>query len=89
MAHSSEPGFLRTDVSPSEFEVGASTSEEEVEKKEIWSKRVPKSPLTAVFESWLLSILHCTFLIISVAQFPYCLQVMPERFREFPEMKMC
>ena len=57
-----EPGLPRTDVSGSEFEVGAPTSEEEAERKESQTKRAPKSPLTAVLESWLLSILHCRFL---------------------------
>ena len=56
--HSNEPRLPRTDVSGSEFEVGAPTSEEEAEKKNR-AKRVPKSPLTAVLESWLFSILHC------------------------------
>ena len=33
VVHSNEPGLPRTDVSGSEFEVGAPTSEEEVERK--------------------------------------------------------
>ena len=57
-----EPGLPRTDVSGSEFEVGAPTSEEEAERKKSRTKRTPKSPLTAVLESWLLSILPCRFL---------------------------
>ena len=52
----------RTDVSDSEIEVGAPTSEEETEKKESRSKRAPESPLTPVLESRMLSILHCRFL---------------------------
>ena len=59
MVHGYEPGLPRTDVSGSEFEVGAPTSEEEVERKKSQMKRAPKSPLTAVLEGWLLSILHC------------------------------
>ena len=47
-----EPELPRADVSGSEFEVGAPTSEEEVEKKKSQVKRAPKSPLTAVLESW-------------------------------------
>ena len=61
MTHSTEPGLPRTHVSGSEYEVGAPTSEKEAEKKKSRSKRAPKSPLTAVHESWLLSILHCSF----------------------------
>ena len=62
MVHCNEPELPRRDVSGSEFEVGAPTSEEEVERKKSQVKRAPKSPLTAVLESWLLSILHCRFL---------------------------
>ena len=68
VVHANEPGLPRTDVSGCEFEVGAPTSaEEEAERKKIRTKRASKSPLTAVLESWLLSILHCSFLVISVA----------------------
>ena len=67
MVHATESGFPRTDMSGSESEVGATTSEEEVEKNISRSKRAPKSPLTAVLESCLLSILHCRFLVLSVA----------------------
>ena len=67
MVHADEPALSRTDVSGSEFEVGAPTLEEEAERKKSQTKRASKSPLTAVFESWLLSFLHCRFLIISVA----------------------
>ena len=56
-------------MSGSEFEVGASTSEEEVEKKKSGSKCAPKSSFTAVLESYLLSILHCWFLVISVTHY--------------------
>ena len=62
VVHGDEPGFPRTDVSGSEFEVGAPTSEEEAGRKKSQAKRAPKSPLTAVPESWLLSILNCRFL---------------------------
>ena len=62
LVHGDEPGLPRTDVSGSEFEVGAPTSEEEAERKKSQTKRAPKSPLTAVLESWLLSLLHCRFL---------------------------
>ena len=62
MVHGDEPGLPRRDVSGSEFEVGAPTSEEEAERKNSQTKRATKSPLTAVLESWLLSILHCRFL---------------------------
>ena len=61
VVHGDDPELPRTDVSGSEFEVGAPTSEEEAEKKSR-AKRAPKSPLTAVLESWLLSILQCRFL---------------------------
>ena len=61
MVHANEPGLPRTDMSGSEFRVGAPTSEEEAERKKSRTKRAPKSPLTAVLESWLLSILHCRF----------------------------
>ena len=60
--HSNEPKWPRTDLSGSECEVGALTSEEESEREKSQTKRAPKSPLTAVLESWLLSILHCRFL---------------------------
>ena len=66
VVHSTEPGLHRTDVSGSEFEVGMPTSEDEVEREE----RAPKSPPTTVLESWLLSIVHCRFLVVSVARFP-------------------
>ena len=66
MVHANEPGLPRTDVSGSEFEVGAPTSEEEAERKKGRTKPAPKSLLTAVLESWLLSILHCRFSVISV-----------------------
>ena len=61
MVHANEPGLPRTEVSGSEFEVGAPSSEEVAERKKSQAKRAPKSPLTAVLESWLLSILHCRF----------------------------
>ena len=61
MVHANEPGLPRTDMTGSQFEVGAPTSEEEAERKKSQAKRAPKSPLTAVLESWLLSILHCRF----------------------------
>ena len=51
MVHPNEPGLPRTDVSGSEFEVGAPTSEEEGERKKNQAKRAPKSPLTGVLES--------------------------------------
>ena len=63
---STEPALPRTDMSGSEFEVGAPTPEEEAERKSR-SRRAPTSPLTAVLESWLLSILHCRFFVILVA----------------------
>ena len=56
-----EPEMPRTDVSGSEFESGAPTSEEEVEKKKSRTKRAPKSPPMVVLESW--------FSVISVALF--------------------
>ena len=87
MVHPNEPKLPRTDVSRSEFEVGAPTAEE-VDKKKNRIKRVPNSPLTAVIESRLLSNLHCRFLILSLAHFSFCLQVMAKRFREFPEMTL-
>ena len=65
MVRPDKPGLPRTDVSGSEFEVDAPTSEEEVIKKKSQTKRVSKSPLTAVLEIWLLSILHCRFRHIS------------------------
>ena len=65
MVHGSEPGLPRTDVSGSEFEVGAPTSEDEAERQKGQTKRAPKSPLTAILESWLLSILHCRVCHIS------------------------
>ena len=64
MAHSNEPGFPRTDIYGSEFEVGASTSEKGVERNKSQTKRTPKSPHTAVLESWLLSILNCKSFVI-------------------------
>ena len=51
MVHGDEPGLPQTDV-----------SEEEAGRKKSQTKCSPKSPLTAVLESWLLSILHCRFL---------------------------
>ena len=65
VVHGDEPGLPRTHVSGSEFEVGVPTSEEEAERKKSQTKRASKSPLTAVLESWLLSILHCRFCHIS------------------------
>ena len=62
VVHGDEPGLPRTDVSGSEFEVGAPTSEEEADRKKSQTKRAPKSPFMAVPESWLLPILHCRFL---------------------------
>ena len=67
MVHANEPGLPRTDVSGSEFEVGAPTSEEEAERNKSRTKRASKRPLTSVFENWLLSILQCKFLVMSVA----------------------
>ena len=52
MVHRDEPELPRADMSGSEFEVGAPTSEEEVERKKSRVKRAPRSPLTAVLESW-------------------------------------
>ena len=68
--HSNEPRLPRIDEFGSEFEIGAPTSEEEVERKKSRSKRAPMSPLTTVLESCLLSIPHGRFLVISVAHFP-------------------
>ena len=45
------------------------TSEEEIERKKSRTKRAPKSSLTAALEGWLLSILQCRLLVISVAPF--------------------
>ena len=59
VVHAIEPELPWTDVSGSEFEVGAPNSEEEAERKKSRTKRASRSPLTAVLESWLLSILHC------------------------------
>ena len=56
MVHGDEPGLPRTDVP---FEVGAPIPEEEAERKKSQTKRAPKIILTAVLESWLLSILQC------------------------------
>ena len=67
MVHANEFELPRTDASGSEFEVGTPTSEEEAERKKSRTKRASKGPLMAVLESWLLSILHCRFLVISVA----------------------
>ena len=67
VAQANEPGLPRTDVSGSEFEVGAPTSVEEAEKQKSRRKRASKNPLTAVLESWLLSILHCRFSVLAVA----------------------
>ena len=67
MVHANEPGLPRTDVSGSEFEVGAPTSEEEAERKKSQAERAPKSPLAVVLESWLLSILPLQVFVISVA----------------------
>ena len=61
VVHADEPGLPRTELSGSKFEVGAPTSEEEAERKKSRTKRAPKSLLTAVLESWLLSMLHCRF----------------------------
>ena len=61
MVPSTEPGLPQPDVSGSEFEVGAPTSEEDVERKKSRTKRAQKSPLMAVLESWLLSVLYCRF----------------------------
>ena len=70
MVHGGEPELPRIDVSGFEFEVGAPTSaEEEAERKKSQTERAPKSPLTAVLESWLLSILHCRFCHI-IGSFP-------------------
>ena len=52
VVHCNEPELPRTDVSGSEFEVGAPTSEEEAGKKKSQVKRAQKGPLTAVPESW-------------------------------------
>ena len=50
MVRSDEPALPGTDMSDSEFEDGAPTLEEEIEKKSR-SKRGSKSRLTAAFES--------------------------------------
>ena len=65
MVHCDEPELPRGDVSCTEFEIGAPTSGDEVEKRKSQVKRALRSPLTAVLESWLLSILHCRFLSYS------------------------
>ena len=69
VVHANEPGLSRTDVSGSEFEVGVPTSEEEGERKKSRTKSAPKSPLTVILETWLLSILHCRFSVMSRAHF--------------------
>ena len=65
VVHCDKPELPRADASGTESEVGAPTSEEEVERKKSQVKRAPKSPLTAVLKSWKLSILHCRFCHIS------------------------
>ena len=52
MVHCGERELPRAHVSGSEFEVGARTLKEEVERKKSQLKRAPRSPLTAVLESW-------------------------------------
>ena len=69
VVRSGERGLPRTDVLGSKFEVGVLTPEQEVEKKSL-PKRATKSALRAVLESCLLSLLHCRFLVRSVANFP-------------------
>ena len=69
MFHSDEPRLPRTDVCGSKFEVGTPNSEEEVEKKKSLPRRTTKSPITAVLESCLISILHFRFLFKSVVNF--------------------
>ena len=88
VVHCDEPELPRADMSGSEFEVGAPTSEEEVERKKSRVKRAPKSPLTAVPESWHLSILHCRFCHIS-GSFPFLFQAMSRRFQECPVLRKC
>ena len=89
MVQANEPVLSRTDVSGSKFEVGAPTSEEGTDRKKSQAKRAPKSLLTVVLESWLLSILHCRFFSHISGSFLVFFQVMPKRFRGFPEMKIC
>ena len=69
VVHANELGLPRRGVSGSKFEVGTPISEEETERKKSRTKRAPKIALTAVLESWLLSLLHCRFSVISVAHF--------------------
>ena len=52
VVHCDEPELPPADMYGSEFEVGAPTSEEEVKRKKSRLKRAPRSPLTAVLESW-------------------------------------
>ena len=87
MVHCDEPELPRVDLPCSEFKIGAPTSEEEVEKRKSPVKRAPKSPLTAVLESWLLSILHCRFLYQWLI--PRLFQVTPTRFQQCPETRKC
>ena len=81
---SDNPGTSGTDISDSEFEVAAPTSNEDVGKK----KRVLNSPLTAVVGSWFLFILPCRVIFRAVANF-LMLQVMPILLWEFPETRTC
>ena len=69
----------------SEFEIGAPTSEEEVEKKKSQSKRAPKSLLAAVLENCLLSILRCRFSVISVAHFLFVCRWCRDDSGSFPK----
>ena len=65
-----ELGVSQTDVSGSEFGIGAPTSEE-VQRKRCEPKPAVKNPLAAVLESWLLSLLQCRLLVKSVANFSF------------------
>ena len=60
---SMEPGLPRTDVCGSESQVARRLQRKKLRERRVGIKRAPKSPLTVVFESWLLSILHCRFWI--------------------------
>ena len=89
MVRAIEPELPRTDVSGSEFEVGAPTSEEEAERK----KRVGQNALQRVLSRLFLRVGYSLFYIAGFnhisGSFPVYFQVMPKRFRESPETKMC
>ena len=70
VVHSNEPGLPRQMCLVQSLRLARRLQKQTLREKRVGQNELQKNPLTAVLESWLLSILQCRFFVISVALFP-------------------